>query len=125
MREQSPAARTGAMHGVARDLRRQETPAEKYLWSLLRGGQLGRRFRRQRVIESFVVDFCCPSDRLVVEVDGSVHDSPEAQADDEWRTGRPREPGFRVLRVSNDEVLRHPDVELSRIRSVLDPIRSR
>ena len=113
------------MHGIARDLRRQETPAEKHLWSLLRGGQLGRRFRRQHVIEAFVVDFCCPSDRLVVEVDGSVHDSPEAQADDEWRTSRLKELGFRVLRVSNDEVLGHPDAVLAQISVMLAPVRRR
>ncbi len=58
MREQAPGARSGAMHGTARELRRRQTPAESQLWLLLRGGQVGHRFRRQHVIEAFVVDFC-------------------------------------------------------------------
>ncbi len=113
------------MYETARELRRRQTPAESHLWSLLRGGRLGRRFRRQHVIEAFVVDFCCPSDRLVVEVDGSVHDSLEAQRDDEWRTSQLNELGFRVLRVSNDEVLGHPDAVLAQISAMLAPVRRR
>ncbi len=70
-----------------------------------------------------MVDLCCLSDRLVVEVDGSVHDSDEAQADDDWRTSRLNEPGFRVPRVSNDEVLCHPDVVLAQISAMLAPKR--
>lgn len=110
------------MFGTARELRRRRTPAESSLWALLREGQTGRRFRRQHVIEGFVADFCCPSVRLVVEVDGSVHHSLEAQADDEWRTSRLNELGFRVLRVSNDDVLSYPNVVLARISAMLAPV---
>ena len=64
---------------LARELRGRETPGEKILWDALRDRKLeGRKFRRQQPIGPFVVDFYCAEERLVVEVDGSVHDD-EAQ----------------------------------------------
>ena len=62
----------------AKALRRQMTPAEKLLWRRLRRNQLGYHFRRQQVIAGFIADFYCDTARLVVEVDGGVH---EQQAD--------------------------------------------
>jgi very-short-patch-repair endonuclease len=58
----------------AKELRREMTPAEKILWEELRGSKLGVHFRRQQVIEGFIVDFYCHKTGLVVEVDGDVHD---------------------------------------------------
>lgn len=58
----------------SRELRREMTPAEKILWEELRGSKLGVRFRRQQVIQGFIVDFYCHWAGLVVEVDGDVHD---------------------------------------------------
>ena len=58
----------------AKALRRQMTPAEKLLWSRLRRNQLGYHFRRQQVIAGFIADFYCDLARLVVEVDGGVHE---------------------------------------------------
>lgn len=88
----------------ARDLRRQPTPAERLLWEQLRAHRLaGLHFRRQQVIHGFILDFYCHARRLVVEVDGAVH---EGQA--EYDAERDRilaASGLRVLRVTNDEVL--------------------
>jgi len=62
------------VHQVARMLRRNATSAEKRLWSRIRAGQLsGFQFRRQFPIGEFIVDFCCRSRRLVIELDGSQH----------------------------------------------------
>ncbi len=58
----------------ARELRREMTPAEKILWEELRGNKLGVHFRRQQVIQGFIVDFYCHRAGLVIEVDGDVHD---------------------------------------------------
>jgi very-short-patch-repair endonuclease len=65
---------------LARQLRVQATPGEKLAWSLFFGRKLlGLKFRRQHVIDGFIVDFYCPALRLVVEIDGSVHDEyPQA-----------------------------------------------
>ena len=61
----------------ARELRREMTPAEKILWHELRGNKLGVHFRRQQIIEGFIVDFYCHQAGLVIELDGSVHEEDE------------------------------------------------
>ncbi len=58
----------------AKELRREMTPAEKILCQEVRAKKLGVRFRRQQVIQGFIVDFYCHQAGLVVEVDGDVHD---------------------------------------------------
>jgi hypothetical protein len=63
------------MTGVARQFRREPTVSEDILWQAIRGRKLdGRRFRRQQPIGIFVVDFICSSERLIVEVDGGIHE---------------------------------------------------
>ncbi|MBW7465454.1 endonuclease domain-containing protein [Pontibacter aydingkolensis] len=86
-------------------LRNGLTPAEEELWRILRGRELeGRKFRRQHSIENYIVDFYCASEKLVIEVDGAVHDSPEAIANDSLRDEMLRHWGLKVLRIRNDEV---------------------
>ena len=58
----------------AKELRREMTPAEKLLWQQIRANKLGVRFRRQQVIQGFIVDFYCYKSALVIEVDGDIHD---------------------------------------------------
>ncbi len=67
----------------AGELRKETTPAERKLWTYLRGNKLsGVSFRRQHAIGQYVVDFCSPRRKLVIELDGSPHlDSREADAD--------------------------------------------
>jgi len=73
--------------GFAKDLRRAQTDAEKILWSGLRSKQLGGyRFRRQHPIESFIVDFACLKEKLIIEVDGVTHETAAEQAYDKRRT---------------------------------------
>ena len=87
----------------ARDLRRHMTDAEKMLWQHLRGHRCAElHFRRQQVISGFIVDFYCHEARLVVEVDGSVHqDQVEYDLErDHVLAGH----GLVVLRVSNEAV---------------------
>ena len=92
----------------ARELRRETTPAERLLWARLRNRQLqGRKFRRQHPLGRFVVDFCCPAERLVVEVDGEVHEGQEEE--DEARTAVLESYGYTVLRFLNQAVIQ--DVE--------------
>jgi very-short-patch-repair endonuclease len=58
----------------SRALRRDSTDAEKCLWSILRNRNLeGYKFRRQVAIDSYVVDFCCIAERLIIELDGEQH----------------------------------------------------
>lgn len=100
---------------AARQLRREQTPAEAALWRLLRGDRLGLPFRRQHVIGRFVVDFCCPAARLVIELDGAVHDSDDAREQDAWREEQLQLLGYNVVRFRNDVVLQSPDLVIDKI----------
>jgi very-short-patch-repair endonuclease len=91
---------------TARYLRRNMTDAERHLWRRLRMRDLGGyRFRRQRPIGPYVVDFACVERRLIVEVDGGQHGDEAQVAADAQRTADLEARGFRVLRFWNNEVL--------------------
>jgi very-short-patch-repair endonuclease len=91
----------------ARESRKDQTSAEEKLWSLLRGRRLIRRkFRRQHPIGIYVVDFACPTARLVVEVDGPSHDRADQRAFDQQRTEYLEREGWRVMRFKNEDVYR-------------------
>ena len=94
----------GVRKNPARELRRDETDAEKKLWSRLRGRRLdGLKFRRQFPLGPFFADFCALETKLIIEVDGG---QPAVQRDkDGSRTESLTKQGFRVLRFWNNEVL--------------------
>ncbi len=103
---------------LAREMRTQQTNAENHLWQRIRKEQvLGFKFRRQHTIDRFIVDFYCTKARLVIEVDGSIHD--EQQENDQLRTEFLENLGLRVLRFTNGEVLQQPDAVIERIAEVL------
>jgi very-short-patch-repair endonuclease len=90
---------------LARQMRREPTGAEAMLWESLRGRRLmGLKFRRQHPLGRFVTDFCCPEARLIVELDGAVHDRAEQRAYDDERDTYLRARRFRVLRFPNRTV---------------------
>ena len=99
----------GALHksdradASAKRMRREPTYAEKRLWKLLRTTDL--HFRRQAPFGPYIVDFVCHRHRLIVELDGGVHDLPEVAARDVerdlWLTGR----GYRVMRFLNGQAV--------------------
>ena len=93
------------------------TPAERVLWRVLRGRQLdGLRFRRQQIIDGYIVDFYCHASGLVVELDGPIH---LAQAEyDRERDLALAARGLRVLRFPNEEVIQDLPVVLDRIRAM-------
>jgi very-short-patch-repair endonuclease len=94
---------TAVKQARAKELRGEMTPAECKLWSRLRAGRLeGFHFRRQQVIEPYIVDFYCHQAALVVEVDGSVH--LEQQAYDQQRERDLQLSGLRVVRFLNTDV---------------------
>jgi very-short-patch-repair endonuclease len=93
-----------SMRRLAADNRREPTQPERILWSLLRKSQLGdMKFRRQSVIGPYIVDFLCPELKLIVEVDGESHIG--RAVDDSARTAFLESKGFRVMRVTNNDVL--------------------
>ncbi|MET4636277.1 endonuclease domain-containing protein [Kaistia defluvii] len=92
--------------GFARTMRRNMTEAEFRLWLRLRARAVeGLKFRRQVPIGPFIVDFFCAERRLVVEIDGSQHFAEAAIAADARRTAWLEARGFRVLRLTNPDVM--------------------
>ena len=89
----------------AKELRREMTPAEKLLWREVRAKKLGVRFRRQQIIQGFIVDFYCHKAALVVEVDGDIHDLQ--QEEDARREKVLSEMGLNIVRFKNEEVLKN------------------
>jgi very-short-patch-repair endonuclease len=97
-------------------LREEQTTAEKVLWDKLRDRRfLDLKFRRQFPIEGFIADFYCHDERLIVEIDGSVHNEPEQMLRDENRDAALRKLSIKLLRVSNHEVFEDIDAVLRQI----------
>jgi very-short-patch-repair endonuclease len=91
----------------AKELRSNMTNGEKALWSRLRAHRMeGRKFRRQHAISSYIVDFVCLADRLIIEIDGDSHFMDDRRPGlDAERTAYLEKLGFRVLRFGNRHVL--------------------
>jgi very-short-patch-repair endonuclease len=103
---------------AARHLRQNLTPAERTLWQALKNCQLnGFKFRCQHPVGPFIVDFYCPQCRLVVELDGEIHDQ---QVDyDTARTKQLNRFGYRVVRFHNQAVMTNLDGVLQQILEVI------
>ena len=103
----------------AQRLRQQMTEEEKQLWRRLKGNRLaGLHFRRQQVIDGFIVDFYCHAVGLVIEVDGQIHERQSAYDAERDRILRAR--GLHILRIPNAAI--HADIEsvVQKIRGYLD-----
>ena len=88
------------------ELRKNMTDAERRLWSRIRMRQInGCQFFRQRIIGDYIVDFFCPRAKLVIEVDGSQHDSDEIAAADRKRDQVLENRGLKVIRFNDADVL--------------------
>ena len=102
--------------GRARKLRKQMTDTEVILWSRLRRhatGDLG--FRRQHPIGPFIADFACVPAHLVVEVDGDTHSTNDEIEHDRRRDLYMKARGWRVLRVTNEDVYKRLDMVIEGI----------
>lgn len=106
---------------TVRKLRRNQTDAERTLWFRLRDRRLrGMKFRRQAPIDNYIVDFCCESSRLIVELDGGQH--AEQTAEDAQRTAVLEANGYLVLRFWNNDVLQNIDGVLKTILDTSRPV---
>lgn len=106
----------GLLKKFVKEHRANPTLAENILWHLLRSRQLdGYKFRRQHIIGSFIADFVCLNKRLIIEVDGLIHQIPENKISDSERTTELNKYGFDVIRFSNQEIINKKDNVLSTI----------
>ena len=95
----------------AKEMRNNPTEAEKIVWMNLKSKALGYKFRQQHLIADYIVDFVCLSRKIIIEVDGEIHEN-QLEADAE-RTKVLNEKGFKVLRFNNKEVLNNIDSVLN------------
>jgi leucyl-tRNA synthetase len=103
----------------SKELRKSQTKSEEILWGKLRNRNLGFKFRRQHAISDYIVDFVCIEKRLVVEVDGGVHDSIEAKEYDLCRDNLLAFIGFKTIRFTNEQVENDLESCLIEIESIL------
>src|SRR5436190_1810241 len=90
--------------------RSKPTEAENALWQILRGKKIGGyKFRRQHIINNYIADFIALAEKLVIEIDGLIHQLPENQSNDEIRTIELNQHGFEVIRFTNEQVLNDTD----------------
>ncbi len=104
---------------AARQLRKHMTPAEEILWQRLRRNQLGWHFRRQHPLGTFIVDFYCAKARLIIEVDGPIHNK-QVEYDREREAWLESHKGHRVIRFTNEEVMHDLEGVLAKIRKALE-----
>jgi len=114
----------------SRSLRANMTDAEQVLWQRIRRKQIqGVQFYRQKPLLAFIVDFYCPTAKLVIELDGSQHFAEKHQVKDQKRDAALTGLGLRVLRFDNRQVLLETDAVLEmidkivkdRARTILNP----
>ena len=102
-----------------KDLRNNSTPEEVLLWLRLKNSQLGLKFRRQHSIGGYIVDFYCPSKKLVIEIDGPSHFTKESKEYDEVRTQFFQGLDIKVIRFKNLEIATETQKVVNKIKSKL------
>jgi imidazole glycerol-phosphate synthase subunit HisF len=108
----------------AEELRKNQTEDEKLLWLHLKRGQLGVRFKRQHPIWMYIADFYCHELKLVIEVDGSIHNVKEVIENDMIRQDDIVSFGIRVIRFTNKEVRTDIVSVISRIQTIISELQA-
>ncbi len=96
-------------------LRKSSTPEEIILWHELRNNKLGARFRRQHGIGRYILDFYCFKARLIIELDGNLHDKEYDEVRDEFFT----QLGYQTLRIKNKRIIQNLNNVLEGIKHTL------
>ena len=112
MSAKNPYKRGGMFEGAspiifanAKHLRRNMTDAEILLWMDLKNGISGLKFRRQHPIGLYIADFYCHKAKLIIEIDGSIHNDPSIKKMDEQREKDLKYLGYKIIRFTNQQVL--------------------
>ncbi len=115
----------GASHLIfqkAEELRNRMTPAEELLWKHIHINEWKLKFRRQHPISNYVVDFYCHAARLVIELDGGIHEVEEVKINDQVREQNLKSLGLTVLRFKNEEVFQNKSTVLKTIKDTIATI---
>ena len=103
----------------AKELRRNLTQAEMVLWGYLKTNPLGYKFRRQHPFFNYIADFFCYKLRLIIEVDGSIHNKEDVKKYDEEREKIIKSEGLKLIRFTNEEVMQQMEAVIIKIESML------
>ncbi len=114
----------GLIKEFQKERKKHTTQAEAILWDQLKTKKLEVKFRRQHIIDEFIVDFACISKKLIIEIDGSYHEAPKQKEADALRTQILNEFGYQVIRFKNEEVIGAIDFVIKKIESVLNSLPS-
>ena len=103
----------------AKQLRKNMTAAETILWMHLKDGINGFKFRRQHPIGLYIADFYCHKAKLIIEVDGSIHNIAEVSSNDKFRQADIESWGNKVMRFSNEEIITQMENVLKTIKQTI------
>ena len=103
---------------IRENLKKNPTEAENIIWEYLRNKKTGHKIRRQHIIDNFIADFVCLPLKVVIEIDGRIHQFQKEY--DHMRTLRFTELGYSIVRFSNKEVLTNPELVYLKIKKILD-----
>ena len=109
------------VHDYAKELRKSMTNTEKLLWNELRNRKVTNcKFRRQHPIDIFIADFYCHEKKLVIEIDGEIHNSQKEY--DINRTTEMQDYGITVIRFNNEEVESNLPAVIKKIEQVCNEL---
>ena len=104
----------------SRNLRKNQTDAEKKLWTILRNRQInGVKFRRQFPVGGYILDFYCPDFRLAIEADGGQHYENKVKDQDDLRTRELNNLGIEMMRFTDREILTNSDGVVEAIQNAI------
>jgi len=115
----------GLLKECAEENRNKPTEAESLLWEALRGKGIDEKFRRQHIIDDFIVDFFCADKGLIIEVDGGYHNYPPQMKADKERTEVLSKLGYIEIRFTNEEILYDIDSVLQKITNFCNALTSK
>jgi len=114
------AAEWSYMVEFAKQNRKHSTKTEEIVWEALRNRKLdGFKFRRQHPINVFIPDFVCLEKNVIVEIDGEYHNDPDQRQFDEMRDRWLKEFNYKMIRLTNEEILHDFETSLQKIRAAL------
>ena len=105
---------------LAKDLRRNMTDTETILWGYLKAGVQGLKFRRQHPVGIYIADFYCHKLKLIIEIDGSIHNVESVKENDIRRENDLIGWGYKIVRFSNNRVMKELDIVLAEINSIVE-----
>ena len=108
----------------AKEMRHLPTKAEDALWECIRNRKIDYKIRRQHIVNGYIADFICIEKRVIIEVDGGIHQTKEQKEHDTFRTEVLNNSGFFVMRFTNEEVLENPYKVAKQIKEQLNNLPS-